>query len=128
MHLVSRNFHQIANLHVNPKLHIEENSPKDLESLVQSSRTFEELQFSGECDENFEMIEEFIGSVGIHIKKLDISFLKMDHMIVQKLLNSLPNLEFLELNSVEITSEKTNKWNLKVTKIQRIKILGNARF
>jgi hypothetical protein len=50
-------------------------------------------------------------------------------MIVQKLLNLLPNLEFLELNSVEITSLKEEiKWDLKLTKIERIKILGNARF
>jgi hypothetical protein len=73
LHLVCRNLHQIANLHVNPKLHIEENSQKSLESFVQSSRIFEELQLSGKCDVNlkclkiFGMIEEFIGFTGIHI-------------------------------------------------------------
>jgi hypothetical protein len=79
VHLVCRNFHQIANLHVNPKLNFGWSSPKDLKSLVQSSRIFQELVFSESRDdgylldpEKFELID-YIKFTGPHIKKIAIS-------------------------------------------------------
>ncbi len=87
LHLVCRNLHQIANLHVNPNLSIDEKSPeKHLESLVQSSRIFEELKFSHDSNEylsspeKFQVLEEFISFIEPHIKKLIIDHLKVDQM------------------------------------------------
>jgi hypothetical protein len=78
VHLVCRNLHQIANLHVNPKLSFKEESPKDLESLVQSSRIFEELELpKGYGDHlllpvKFELLEEYLGFTGPHIKSCSL--------------------------------------------------------
>ncbi len=46
VHLVCRNLHQIANMHVNPILRFYRNSLQDLESLVKSSRIFEKIGLS----------------------------------------------------------------------------------
>jgi hypothetical protein len=80
VHLVCGNLHQFANLHVNPKLNFGWSSPKDLKSLVQSSRIFQELVFSESRDdgylldpEKFELIEEYIKFTGPYIKKIAIS-------------------------------------------------------
>ncbi len=59
VHLVCRNLHQIANLHVNPKLGFVENWPKDLEALAQSSRIFEELEITKKCGEHLLIPEKF---------------------------------------------------------------------
>ncbi len=131
VHLVCRSLHQIAKLHVNPKLRLAENSPKDLESLVQSSRIFEELQFLEQYgaedhwldQKKFKMIEKFIKFTGSHVKKLFIKNQRVDPKFFQ-LLNLLPNLEALELNYVQIrASEGSIKWTLKSRKIMRIKMI-----
>jgi hypothetical protein len=78
VHLVCRNLHQIANLHVNPKLIFKEDSPKDLESLVQSSRIFEELELPKGFGDHlllpvkFELLEEYLGFTGPHIKSCSL--------------------------------------------------------
>jgi hypothetical protein len=132
VHLVCRNLHQIANLHVNPKLRFIKNSPKDLEMLVQSSRIFEELKFDGGCtdyfasQEKFEILEEYLGFTGSHIKKLEIDFMKVIPLTFQKFLSLLPNLESLELDFVQSAGLKQVpiKWDLKPSKIERIRMLG----
>ncbi len=79
LHLVCRNLHQIANLHVNPKISFEKDSPRKLKSLVQSFRVFKELDFLDGNDqhllrrEKFGMIKEYIRFAGIHVKKLIMS-------------------------------------------------------
>ncbi len=131
MHLVCKKLHQIANLHVNPKLSFHEDSPKDLASLVQSSRIFEELEFSEGCgdhlksQEKFQPLSKYLGFTGPHIKTLSIDYLKVDPLIVQSLLNLLPNLESLELNFVESVGrgDQSFKWVLKSTKIERVKMI-----
>jgi hypothetical protein len=131
VHLVCRNLHQIANLHVNPKLSFKKGSPEDLESLVQSSRIFEELEFSkGSSDyltsfQRFQILEKYLGFTGPHIKKLIISNLEVDLLILQNLLTMLPNLKSLELDRVELTSadEESIAWDLKPTKIERIRLV-----
>ncbi len=127
VHLVCRNLHQIANLHVNPKLRFEKKSTKDLASLVESSRIFEELEFLKGSEylllpEKIQPLEEYLGFTGPHIKKLYISQLKVDQLVMQNLLNLLPNLEFLELTDV-LKKKKSFKWDLKPTKIKRIKMV-----
>ncbi len=130
VHLVCRNLHQIASLHVNPYLIFNEDSLKNLESLVQSSRTSQELEFSWGSDgylsspEKFKVLEEYIRFTGIHVKKLNIEHVGVDLEIVQNLMNLLPNLEALELKRVEhtSTSDKKIKWDLKSMKIERIKM------
>jgi hypothetical protein len=88
-------------------LSFSENSPKDLESLVQSSRIFEELKYAKESNdylltqEKFGMIEEYLNFMGPQIKKLVIRKATVDPKIVQKLLNLLPNLKVIELDSVK---------------------------
>ncbi len=130
VHLVCRNLHQIANLQVNPYLIFNEDSLKNLESLFQSSRIFEELEFSWGSDdfltspEKFEILDEYIKFTGIHVKKLTIQYVRVDLEIVQNLMNLLPNLETLELKRVEhtSTSDRKIKCSLKSTKIERIKM------
>jgi hypothetical protein len=92
VHLVCRNLHQIANLHVNPRLCFYwETSRKDLESLVQSLRIFEELKFGRDYDdysldsEKFQIIEEFPGFTGSHIKELILTSAKVDTKVVHYL-------------------------------------------
>ncbi len=130
VHLVCRNLHQIANLHVNPKLCFHKDSSKGLESLIKSSRIFEELEFSYGSDEYLlsqeksQILEKYLGFTGPHTKTLKICNLKVDSMILQKLLNLLPNLKALELNSIKIltTNEEPIKWDLKSTKIECLKM------
>jgi hypothetical protein len=145
VHLVCRSLHQIANLHVNPKLRLAEKSTGDLESLVKSSRIFEELEFFEDCEvvtegilicsielkkvywldqKKFEMIEEFIKFTGSHVKKVLIGIeVEADPIIFQKLLNLLPNLEALELEFLIVrSSSESTKWALKSRKIKRIKM------
>jgi hypothetical protein len=117
---------------VNPYLIFNEDSLKnlDLESLIQSSRISQELEFSWGSDgylsspEKFEVLEEYIRFTGIHVKKLNVEHVGVDLEIVQNLMNLLPNLEALELNRVEniSTSDKKIKWDLKAIKIERIKM------
>ncbi len=107
LHLVCRNLHQVANLHVHRSIRFCDYSAKQLESVFQSSRNFEELYFYEYDDDNllspakFQSIEKYISSTGIHVKKLIIvgykASTKVDRKIVQKLLTMLPNLENLEL-------------------------------
>jgi hypothetical protein len=130
LHLVCRNLHQIANLHVHPIVRFKKNSPEDVESLLGSQRIFEELAFSDTCffllsPKRFEFLEEYIGFLGFHVKKLTISKTKVNQSIVQKLLDLLPNLEGLELNEVWDANgnEELIKWNFKSTKIKRIKLV-----
>jgi hypothetical protein len=47
LHLVCRNFHQIANLHVNPKLCFDSFSSKNLENLVHSREFLRNWNFMG---------------------------------------------------------------------------------
>ncbi len=128
VHLVCRNLHQIANLQVNPKLRIDQASSRNLKSLLQSSRIFQALSFSGSndflsCQKQFEMIEDYIGSTGTHVKKLSLDNLEVDQMIVQKLLNLLPNLEAFELVVIKsINPEQSIKLDLKATKIERVQM------
>jgi hypothetical protein len=57
---------------------------------------------------------------GIHVKKLTInSGVKVDQPILQKLLNSLPNLTALEICCLESANGEVIKWDLKSTKIER---------
>ncbi len=128
LHLVSRNLHQIANLHVNQKFKIGRNSPRDLSSLFQSSRIFQELEFESNCHDyslfcpdKVEILDQFISFTGSHIKKFAIKAMKVDLMTVQKWLNLLPNLESLELSLVK-TNKKWIDWDLKSAKIERVKI------
>ncbi len=124
VHLVCRNLHQIANLHVNPKLRFWEYTSQELnlESLIRSSRIFRKLEFF-ETEEETEMLKEFIKFTGPQIKKFFIKHMKVDQKFFQ-LLNFLPNLEALELDHVEINypSEGPIKWALKSSKIKRILI------
>jgi hypothetical protein len=132
LHLVCRNLHQIANLHVNPVVRFIKDSPKDLESLVQSSRVFEELKFDEGCSyyflsqEKFEILEEYLGFTGNHVKILTIGPMKVDPQIFQKFLNFLPNLDCLELSGVKSAGleEVPFKWDLKPSKIERIRMFG----
>ncbi len=135
LHLVCRNLHQIANLQVNPKLRFDYNSPKNLESLVRSSRVFEELEINcslvedGFSEEKFEAIEEYISFTGAHIKRLTISVVEVDQKIMQKLLDLLPNLESLEPSYVQwVNPEQSIKLELKSTKIERVKFHGCTGF
>ncbi len=146
VHLVCRNLHQIANLHVNPKLRFYGKSPNDPESLVKSSRIFEKFKFGYDGDEDekireypystefsevyfvdpekFEMFEKFISFTGPHIKDFSIKCINVDPKFFQMLLNLLPNLEALELFDVQKNHpiEESIKWALKSSKIKRIKI------
>jgi hypothetical protein len=132
VHLVCRNLHQIANLHVNPKLCFNWRSPKDLESLVQSSRVFKELEFLQVRDnsylldpEKFELIEDYIKFTAPQIKKIAIRYVKGHPSILQQLINLLPNLEALDLVGVNGTSlEQLINWDIKSTNIKRIKMFS----
>jgi hypothetical protein len=137
LHLVNRKLHQIANLHVNPMLHFKGDSIKlNLESLVQSSRIFEELKFSDvsvdylRCQEKFEYLEEFISFTGIHMERLVLNEVTVHPIIFHKLRNLLPNLKALELVKVKRprASKEVIKWNLNSTKIERIKIIESPKF
>jgi hypothetical protein len=129
VHLVCRNLHQIANLYVNPKLCFREYFPKNLKTLLESSRIFEELEFVKESliflldPGKFELIEEYLDFTGPHIKKLIIE-MRVYSVIFRKFLNLLPNLESLELNNVECRSgnERSVKWDLKLTKVERLRM------
>ncbi len=106
VHLVCGNLHQIANLYVNPKLSLDDkDSSKDLESLVQSSRIFEELEFHKGCGDylllpaKFDILGEYLGFTGPHIKKLVISKVKVD-------LNFLKDLKDLRLEHLEYESSE----------------------
>jgi hypothetical protein len=128
VHLVCRNLHQTANLHVNPKLSFNQDSIKDLECLIKSSRIFEELQFvKGYGDylmlpAKFELIEEYLSFTGPHIKNLIIEDIRVDPQIFPSFLNLLPNLKSLELDRVKVASHQSVKLDLKSTKISRLKI------
>ncbi len=133
VHLVCRNLHQIANSHINPKLRFEKRSARNLGSLVQSSRIFEELEFVKSSyylvqQRNFQTLEEFISLAGIHIKKLTIrSGVEVDPMILQKLLNLLPNLRALEIGEIETSSDQeTVEWNLNVARIKKVRMSGSS--
>ncbi len=126
VHLVCSNLHQIANLHVNPKLNFYWNSPKDLESLFQTSRIFEELEFENKCGyylscpEKFQLLEEYLEFLGPNIKTLIIKGQYVDPMIVLKLLNLLPNLKRFVMKGFpepDVVTSNT-KWELKSTKIE----------
>ncbi len=129
LHLVCRNLHHIANLHVNPKLRFNLDSlEENLESLVQFSRVFEALKFnpsSGDyllSSEKFEAIEEYISFTGAHIKRLIIRNVRVDQKVVQKLMNLLPNLKSLELSEVRwVDQEQLIEFNVKSTKIEQLK-------
>jgi hypothetical protein len=109
-----------------------EGSPKDLGSLVQSSRIFQELKFYRGCtdyfasQEKFEVLEEYLGFTGIHVKELAIGIMKVDPQIFQTFLSLLPNLESLELYTVVSArlEEAPIKWDLKFSKIERIRLFG----
>jgi hypothetical protein len=77
--------------------------------------------------EKFEMIAEYLSFTGSHVKKVIIYHVIVDPKIFQNfqnLLNSLPNLEALELDHVQIrASEEAIKWALKSRKIKRIKMI-----
>jgi hypothetical protein len=132
LHLVCRNLHQIANLHLNGTLCFWK--PKPLESLVQSSRIFQDLIFLGGpedswlYEEKFGIIEEYLEFTGGHIKTLQIRGGEVDQMIVQRLLDLLPNLESLVLYDLAGIKKESFKWNLKSTKIQCIKLSECAAF
>jgi hypothetical protein len=131
VHLVCRNLHQIANLHVNQKLSFRKDSPGDLKSLVQSYRIFEELEFLKgsfaylSSPEKFEILEEFIRFTGIYVKELTIREVSVDRMILLKFLSMLPNLKLLELNCIKNAGPKTNKNRdpIKRTKCERVIIV-----
>ncbi len=127
VHLVCRSLHQIANLQVNSRLKFDHGYRKDLESLVRSSRVFEELTFEGTfksslCSDDFAMIEELISFTGIHVKKLIIRERDVDLKTVQKLLNLLPNLKSLEIGQFKKkpANKEPIKWDLRSTKIERV--------
>jgi hypothetical protein len=68
--LVFRNLHQIANLHVNRKLKFYKHSSEQLQSLIHSSRIFEEVEFLYEIREDqFKFIEEIISFTKSTLKK-----------------------------------------------------------
>jgi hypothetical protein len=136
VHLVCRNLHQIANLHVNPVVKFYWETPKkDLGCLVQSSRVFEELRFYEGCSdyflsqEKFEVLEEYLGFTGNHVKILAIGYMKVDPLIFQKFLSLFPNLESLELSGVKSSGleQPPIKWDLKPSKIERIRMFGYTR-
>ncbi len=131
VHLVCRNLHQIGNLYRNQKLSLNQDSPKHLESLYKSTRTFKDLAFEDGSDhlwrpEKFELLEGLISFTGTQIKTLTIRRMKVDPLILQKLLNLLPNLESLELGEIKCRSvgEGSIKWDLKSTKIKCFKMIG----
>jgi hypothetical protein len=92
VHLVCRNFHQIANLVATPILHLHEKSLKHPETLIQSSRIFEELKFGYDYDDysHREKIEEFVRLRGRHIKRLVIDVVDFNPL---KVLNWFPKLK-----------------------------------
>jgi hypothetical protein len=107
-------------------------SSKDLASIVQSSRIFEEVEFADDytpraywhslTHEYFEIPEDYIESIGSNVKKIVISISPVDSQIFLKLLNSFPNLESLELDLHMDITEPIN-WTLKSTKIKRLKLI-----
>jgi hypothetical protein len=102
-------------------LNIHRYSQEYLKSLVQSSRIFQELEIGYE-------IEEYIGFMGPHIKKLELASAKVELKVVQKLLNYMPNLKFLYLFGLKINPNADEdadliKLALKCTKIERIRII-----
>jgi hypothetical protein len=130
VHLTCSNLHQIANLHVNPKLCFSQNSPEDMQSLVQCSRIFQELilGFDGYLEpEKFEVLEEFISFTGAHVKKLTIGCyegMRFKRTILSRLIQLLPNLKFLEMDrSNFVPNEKSVKWDFKPTKIEYVKFI-----
>jgi hypothetical protein len=123
LHLVCRNLHELANLYVNPKLQFSCTFPEHVASLVQSSRIFEKLEFNVISDKlssqkKFGIIEEYIRFTGCHVKKLHIYNNKVNPEILQKLLNLLPNLEFLELFCNDFKT--AIQWDLKNMKIEKV--------
>ncbi len=74
--------------------------------------------------EKFQILEEYLGFTGPHIKKLTIIIETLDQLVFQKLLDFCPNLEALGLfNALGIDeNEELIKWNLKSTKIERIRM------
>jgi DNA-binding Lrp family transcriptional regulator len=134
LHLVCRNLHQLANLYVNPILRFNSCfSEKSFDSLTESSRLFQELEFLFQfdhllCPENIQVHEKYISLAGIHIRRLMISSLTVDPSTLQNLLNLLPNLESLELDGVWMTSEQSIEWNLtpNPTKIEQVKVTSCA--
>jgi hypothetical protein len=133
VHLVCRNLHKIANLQVNPRLRFEKRSARNLGILVQSSRIFEELEFvKGSYylvqQRNFQTLEEYLSFAGTHVKKLMIrSGVEVDPVILQKLLNLLPNLRALEIEVVKTSSDQeTAEWNLNVARIKKIRMSDSS--
>jgi hypothetical protein len=130
LHLVCRNLHQIANLYPYRKLSFSRDSPRHLESILKSSRTFKELSFEYGSNplwqpDNFKPLEGLIKFTGPQIKTLTIIEMKPDiPLFLQKLLNYLPNLEFLELSGIKFrsASKEAIKWDLKCTKIKCFKM------
>jgi hypothetical protein len=81
--------------------------------------------------ENFDLVRDFISSTGPYIKQLTIvgdCDLEVDQGVLQNLLNLLPNLESLTLKDIrEVKGE--SRWDLKLQKIERVKIKEcSARF
>ncbi len=71
------------------------------------------------------LLENLISFTGSQIKTLTIVEMKPDTpLILQKLLNYLPNLESLELSGIKFrsASEEAIKWDLKCTKIKCFKM------
>jgi hypothetical protein len=142
VHLVCHKLHQIVNLRVNPKLSFDyrpttRDLSRNLESLAQSSRVFEELEFMWgkkdhcfECPEKFEIFQDYLSFAGIYIKTIAIRFLGVHPMVLQKLLSLLPNLESLELWEIWTGSEEEQaiKWDVKSRKIQRVKMYDCLKF
>jgi hypothetical protein len=135
VHLVCKELHQIANLHVNPKLSFKRKSTIDVESLVESTRIFEEVEFVDDQTprtylqslnpKNFEILEDYIEFIGSHVKKFVFSIDRTDLVIFLKLLNSFPNLESLELDLHMDITEPIN-WTLRSTKIKQLKLISTT--
>ncbi len=139
VHLISRNFHRIANLHVNPILRFDKRSTvNSLKSLFESSRVFEKLQF-GESHfpphlSNFKLIdcseetgEKYISFLRPSIKKLSVGFLTLAPKILMDLVKSLPNLESIEFKSVKEQPEaEAVTWDFQLKKVKCVEIYGDS--
>jgi hypothetical protein len=114
---------------VNPQLCFEDSTDKNLESLVQSSRIFEQLKFSNESDylsdlDKFEMIEKYIRSTGNYLKSLVIRERTVDQEVAVKLLDLQPNLESLDIFTVISGESITTKISTKIERLEMISCVG----
>jgi hypothetical protein len=75
-----------------------------------------------ESPEKYEILEEYLGFTGPHIKTLKITDRTVDPQIFQNLLNLLPNLESLELDYVKNITNENFSLDLKSLKISRLKM------